>query len=253
MTDVEWSIGLSHPCTIQIFGSTGCGKTRFVPQILENRLIEPFPGRILWEYGEWQDDYEAIQSIYPHIEFINGWREELYNTIRADETNLLVLDDQMCEASDSKQLTRLFTRGSHHRNLIVIDLPRSKRVRKGTQFSNRVAECALPYCVPQQTRCKSVPHFRLSDIASSQRMASRCLEDATRKQFGYLLIDNHPRTADEHRIRTCILPGEQACYYTERRQDLADQPPPNRRLNHMTMQKNKRHRSLVRRTFGTTI
>ena len=68
-------------------------------------------------------------------------------------------------------------------------------------------------------------------------------EDATRKPFGYLLIDNHPRTADEHRIRTCILPGEQVCYYTERRQDLDDQPPPYRRLNHMNRRKNKRHRS----------
>ena len=33
---------------------------------------------------------------------------------------MLVLDDQMCDASDSKQLARLFTQGSHHRNLTVI-------------------------------------------------------------------------------------------------------------------------------------
>ena len=60
MTDVEWSIGFRHPCTIQISGHTGCGKTRLVRQILENRLIEQFPSRILWEYGEWQDDYEQF-------------------------------------------------------------------------------------------------------------------------------------------------------------------------------------------------
>ena len=32
-------------------------------------------------------------------------------------------------------------------------------------------------------------------------------QEATRQLFGYLLIDNHLRTADEQRIRTRILPG----------------------------------------------
>ena len=70
MRDVEWSNGFRRPCTIQISGPTGCGKTRFVRQILENRLIEPFPGRILCVNGKWQDNYEAIRSIYPHIELV---------------------------------------------------------------------------------------------------------------------------------------------------------------------------------------
>ena len=91
-------------------------------QVLENRLIQPFPTRLNWVYGELQEDYEALRALYPHIEFLHKWRESLYDSIRPDESNLLVLDDQMCEASDSKQLARLFTKGSHHRNLSIIYL-----------------------------------------------------------------------------------------------------------------------------------
>ena len=41
-------------------------------------------------------------------------------------------------------------------------------------------------------------------------------QDAKRQPFGHLLIDNYPRTADEQRIRTYILPGKQAWFYLER-------------------------------------
>ena len=34
--------------------------------------------------------------------------------------NLIVLDDQMIDASKDKRIENLFTRGSHHRNLSVI-------------------------------------------------------------------------------------------------------------------------------------
>ena len=64
-------------------------------QILEHRLITPFPSRIIWVYGEWQEDYEALRALYPHIEFVHKWRDQLYDTIRADETIQLVFDDQM--------------------------------------------------------------------------------------------------------------------------------------------------------------
>ena len=91
-------------------------------QVLENRLIEPYPTRVIWVYGEWQEDNEPLRALYPHIEFVHGWRENPYDSICPDESYLLVLDDQMCESSELKQLAQLFTKGSHHRNLSIIYL-----------------------------------------------------------------------------------------------------------------------------------
>ena len=175
--------------------------------------------RLIWVYGEWQEDYEALRALYPHIEFVHSWRESLYDSIRPDESNVLVLDDQMCEASDSKQLARLFTKGLHHRNLRIIyqvqnvyDKERA-RAHYHVVFRNR----------------RDASQFR---VFASQITPHRsgwlldAFQDATHQPFGSLLIDNHPRTADEQRIRTRILPGEQTWFYSERPTDGEDGPSP---------------------------
>jgi Ni2+-binding GTPase involved in maturation of urease and hydrogenase len=89
----EFDYFFHHPTTIQISGPTGCGKTRFVLRILQERLIHPFPERIIWVYAEWQPDYDTLKELYPHIEFVQGFSEELYDSIKPTERNLLVLDD----------------------------------------------------------------------------------------------------------------------------------------------------------------
>ena len=100
-----------HVTTIQISGPTGCGKTWFVRRILEEQLIKPFSARIIWVYSEWQSDYEHVLATFSHVEFVEGWREDLYTSIRPAKCNLLILDDQMDKDGDSKTLSKLFTKG----------------------------------------------------------------------------------------------------------------------------------------------
>ena len=92
-----------HPTTIQISGPTGYKNTWFVRRILEEQLIQPFPTRIIWVYSECQPDYEHVSAIFLQVEFVEGWRDDLYPSIRPDERNL-ILDDQMDEAGNSKTL-----------------------------------------------------------------------------------------------------------------------------------------------------
>jgi predicted AAA+ superfamily ATPase len=81
-----------HPTTIQISGPSQCGKTRLLLKLLENKLIQPFPSKIIWVYSEWQPDYEQAGFKFD-IEFINGWNDGLYNMFEPVERNLLVVDD----------------------------------------------------------------------------------------------------------------------------------------------------------------
>ena len=90
-----------HPATILLSGPTGCGKTRFVRRILEERLIEPFPTRLIWVYGEWQEDYDLVKTTYLKIEFLQGYSDDIYNSLKPSDRNLLILDDQMGKASDT--------------------------------------------------------------------------------------------------------------------------------------------------------
>ena len=73
-------------------------------------------------YGEWQEDYDKIKIINPEIEFVKGYSDVIYESRGPIEHNLLILDDQICETSDTKSLAKLFTKGSHNRNVTILYL-----------------------------------------------------------------------------------------------------------------------------------
>ena len=115
-------IHFKHPTTIQVSEQTRCCKTWLVRRILEEQLIQPFATRIIFVYNEWQPDYDMIRERYSGIEFEKGWRDKIFDSLRLEQRNILVLDDQMGEVSSSTSVADLCTKRSHHRNLTVIYL-----------------------------------------------------------------------------------------------------------------------------------
>ena len=196
-----------HPTTIQISGPTGCGKTWFVRRILEEQLIQPLPTRIIWVYSEWQSDYEHVRITFPHVEFVEGWREDLYASIRPDDRNLLILDDQMDEAGDSKTLSKLFTKGSHQRNLTVIYLVQNVFNQSKSQ---RTVSLNSHYNVVFRNR-RDASQFRTlayQMCPDNARWLLDAFKCATRKPQGYLILDHHPLTDEESSVLTNILRGD---------------------------------------------
>ena len=111
---------LIHPSTIIVSGPTGSGKTQFLSRFLRNKLLEPFPSRILYLYSDWQQEFDNLLEAVPEITFQRGFPDKLMDSFSPHSTNLLILDDQMSKVGDTKELADLFTKGSHHRNLTII-------------------------------------------------------------------------------------------------------------------------------------
>ena len=113
-----------HPFTSAVSGMTGSGKTFWVQSLLQqsSKAIQLPPERIVWCYSQWQPAYLEILSTITQIEFVKGIPPALEDDSFFDvsKRNLIVLDDQMIDASKDKSIVNLFTRGSHHRNLSVI-------------------------------------------------------------------------------------------------------------------------------------
>jgi hypothetical protein len=63
-----------HPFTAIIAGPTGCGKTEFIIQLLNNpsKYIDPSPTKIYYYYGIWQERFSYIKENVKNIEFIEG-------------------------------------------------------------------------------------------------------------------------------------------------------------------------------------
>merc|ERR1712219_91448 len=81
MVDMRWK----HPFTCLVSGPTGSGKTMWVREFLKYKavMMDIVPEEVIWYYGSWQ-------SVY----------------------------DELSETDD--RITKLFTKGSHHRNVSVM-------------------------------------------------------------------------------------------------------------------------------------
>ena len=210
MSDLDFSF--KHPTTIQVSGPSRCGKTRLVLRILEKQVIQPFPTRILWVYSEWQKDYKEAAFIYPHIEFVQGWQDDIYDRIKPNERNLLIVDDQMDEAGSSKTLTKLFTKGSHHRNLTILYLLQNMY---NSGSSQRTVSLNSHYNVVFRNS-RDASQFRTlahQMHPGNAKWLIQAFDDATSEPYGYLVLDHHPESDKDKRVVSKILPGEQLTIY----------------------------------------
>ena len=98
-----------HPSTILISGPTGCGKTKFVQRVINEKFFTVRHNKIYWIYSEWQPTYDQIGSSNLDIEFHKDFTEEMYDSLSSKDNNLVILDDQMSRVGDSKILAKLFT------------------------------------------------------------------------------------------------------------------------------------------------
>ena len=203
-----------HPATMLISGPTGCGKSRFVRRILEEQLIEPFPTRLIWVYGEGQKDYDIVKTIYPEIEFVKGYLDDLYDSLDPSDRNLLILDDQMSEASDTKSLAKLFTKGSHHRNVTILYLIQ-------TMFDQGKSSWTVSlnsHYIIVFLNLRDQNQFRIMAgqlLPKNSQWLIDAYSDATVRPYGYLVIDNSPQCDPVFRFRTNIFCGELPTVYCD--------------------------------------
>ena len=124
---------------------------------------------------------------------------------------MLIVDDQMEKAGSSKTLQKFFTTGPHHRNLTIRYLLQNM-YNAGT--SQPTVSLNTHYIVvfknprdARQCRC----------LASQMHPVNFywlicAFLDATAKPQGYFVLDHHPKTDDDKRVVSNILPVEDLTY-----------------------------------------
>ena len=210
-------IPFHHPTTILIAGPTFSGKTSIVKKMIRTRMVQPAPDRILWVYKEKDGNLEVVPIFQelPNVQFYSELDANIFDSINAQERNLIILDDVMNEAGDSKSVAKLFTQGSHHRNMTVVFLVQNlfhqaKQMRTISLNSHYMVLFKNPRD-QGQIRALSYQMY-----PSEKNFLVDAFADASASPHSYLLLDLHPETPEHFRVRSNIFPGETTIVYVPR-------------------------------------
>lgn len=203
------------PFTLLCCGPTSCGKTRWTQRLLSSgeSLINGFPERIVWLYGEYQPAYTEILKTLPQIEFIKGIPEDICEMFQPQTRNLCVIDDLMQESSGNKDIGNLFTKSSHHRNLSVIFIMQNLfyQGKESRTISLNAHYIVLFKNIRDRTQIISLSKQM---FPGNVKYMQEAYEDSTKKAYGYLLVDLKPSTLDKMRLRSDIFLEDHTVVYT---------------------------------------
>ena len=198
-----------HPFTAILCGPTQCGKTHFTFRFIREvkRLMTPPPEQIVYCYSE----YQSIFADHPQVEFHEGLPN--LKDFDGSKRTLLIIDDFMNESG--VDVSKIFTKGSHHRNISVFFLTqnlfyKSKDSRTMSLNTHYIVVFKNPRDVTQiTTLAKQMYPGNTNFMVEAYR-------DATSKPYGYLLIDLKPQTDERIRLRTNVFPDDVNYVYVKR-------------------------------------
>lgn len=204
-----------HPFTMCVSGSTGSGKSVWIhrllahlPQMIDGGQVE----LVLYCYGELNPAVMALQrrgavsveAIRCLVHAGMPSEEQLRKLARDTHGRLLVILDDLMVGMDGRLLDILFTRGSHNWGTSVILVTQhlfTKELRVARNNAHYIVLMKNP-AGALQVRTLAVQLF-----PGQASLLQQAYADATRQNFGYLLIDLHPVTPAVLRLRTNIYPN----------------------------------------------
>lgn len=195
-------VHLKHPFTMLVSGPTGSGKTVWVKNLInQNHLFcLPSPERIVYCYGE----YQPIFASFKKTIFMPGLPENIMQMFDGSKPEWLIIDDLMLETANSKVVSEIFTKGSHHRNLSIILLVQNFFMRG--KESRNISLNSQYIVLFKNPRDQSIAtNIARQMFPTKIKKFQAIYEDATRDPFSYLFIDLKPDTPSNLRLLTSIM------------------------------------------------
>ena len=193
-----------HPYSMMVVGPSQCGKTHFVHQLLTHKCMaypDKKPLQVVWFYNQWQPRYEEIQrALKKKIRFMQGLPEleEDLSSIPTSKHTIIVLDDLMAQATDSPVVSKLFTQGRHRNASVILLLQNMFPKGKYNTDISRNATYKVLFRSPGDR--KQIDIMAEQTFAKDRPRFMQAYKQETDQPYGYLVVDNHPRTASEHQV-----------------------------------------------------
>ena len=205
----------NHMFSMLVVGPSQCGKTHFVEKVLTENCIQfpdNKPQQIIWLYNQWQQRYEHLQKrLGDKIVFEKGipdLKEDL-SEISLNRHHILVFDDLMAQAIDSPVISKLFTQGRHRNVSVILLLQNMFPKGKFNTDISRNAQYLTLFRSPSDRKQIDIIAERI--FAKDRPNFMTVYGKATAKPYGYVLIDNQPKTPSEKQVVSDVF-GQCLCY-----------------------------------------
>lgn len=169
-------------------------------------MVSPVPERIIWCYGQY---HEGLESLPAHVEVYEG-----VSILQNEDVSsaLIILDDLMQECGDANELVNLFTKGSHHKNISVIMIVQNI-FHQGKAMRSISLNTHYMVLFKNPRDAGQIRHLAAQLFPGKVQYLVDAYKQATSVPHGYLLLDFRQSTADNLRVLSGILPGEEGYYY----------------------------------------
>lgn len=191
-----------HPFTCICSGPTGSGKTTFVRNVIEQNIISPQPTKIVWL---------GTPIVMNGIEFYRDIPEDIEDKFNPNENNLLVIDDLMTKCHSDERMTRLFSVGSHHKNLSIIFIVHNL-FHQGREMRNISLNTHYIVLLKNPRDSQQIATLARQVYPGEWRFLVEAYNDATSTAHGYIILDLKPQTKEMLRVRTSIFPSDEHQY-----------------------------------------
>ncbi len=201
------------PANFYISGQSQSGKSFLVRQLLHyvNELFYPVPTKIIYCYGVYQKEFEKLHN----VDLVEGFPSNLDDLTKGHEQSIVVLDDLMSECSKDQRVSDLFTRGSHHKGVSVFYL--TQNLFPPGKLSRTISlNCHYIFVFKNPRDSLGITTLAKQMFPRRSNYLVDAFHDATKHPYSYLLIDCHPQTPEDIRLRTNVLPGERQIVYIKK-------------------------------------
>lgn len=185
-----------HPCTIQMSGGTGSGKTVFLSSVLLDK-DSPWD-YVIYCYGAYQPKFDLLKKkLKDGITFVEGvpedddkskieefLKKELKRPEKERTQTIIIFDDLMTELKNSKYFSKLYYSGCHHLNLSVCCLTQNI-------FHNRSARLNCHYlCIFNFESDKStIMNLGKQLMPTESKKFLQMYNESLKNNYGFLMVD----------------------------------------------------------------
>ena len=209
----NYDVTIKHPSRILVFGPSGSGKTSLIVKILMN--CENV-------FGLTFDFIAYVSGLgFPNIDDVSGVKINklreidslLIDDLDTRKNNLLIFDDNIYVTND-RLMSDLFTKLSHHKNITVILLIQNLFPR--TKYSRDISINST-YIILMANNRDRTQILRLSQQMDGTKFIYNCYKDNTKdRPYSYLLLDFHPDTPENYRVRSSLFQNEPIYTYVKK-------------------------------------